>query len=243
MVLKRLLDFTAAFFGLLVLSPVLLPTMFLIYIQDFRSPIYSAPRMRDTERTFKMYKLRSMVANADKIGGTSTADSDKRITWVGKMIRKWKLDELSQLWNVLIGDMSLVGPRPQARRDASLYTEEENRLLTVKPGITDFSSIIFSDLGDILAGSKDPDLEYNQIVRPWKSRLGLFYIDNRSMFVDISLILITFISILSKESALRIVQKLLESIGADARLVEIARRKVELHPYPPPGSDVVETRY
>ena len=120
-----------------------------------------------------MVKLRSMIINADKNKVDSTASDDMRITRVGMMIRAYKLDELTQLINVLKGDMSLVGPRPNVQRDVDLYSETEKRLLSVKPGITDFSSIIFSDEGDILSGLDDPDIAYNQLIRPWKSRLGI----------------------------------------------------------------------
>ena len=217
--------------------------MILIWLQDFHSPLYLAPRMRRKGKKFKMVKLRSMVVNADIIGGTSTAGSDKRITWVGKIIRKFKLDEFSQLWNVLIGDMSLVGPRPQTEHDASFYTNEENKLFDVRPGITDFSSIVFSDEGAILEGSENPDLDYNQLIRPWKSRLGLFYVKNHSLIVDCKLIFFTLITIVARSKALVGVQSLLIGLGADRELVRVAGRKEKLVPFPPPGSRDVETRY
>ena len=103
------------------------------------------------------------------------------------IIRKYKLDELSQLWNVLIGDMSLVGPRPNVKRETDLYTSEEKFLLKVKPGITDFSSIVFSDEGDILKDHSDPDIAYNQLIRPGKSMLGIFYIIHRNFLIDINI--------------------------------------------------------
>ena len=110
-----------------------------------------------------MVKFRTMIPNAWKSGVNSTASGDARITRIGKFLRKGKLDELPQLWNVLIGDMSLVGPRPQVRADVTLYTSEEMRMLEARPGITDLASIVFADEGEILAGSSDPDLRYNQI--------------------------------------------------------------------------------
>lgn len=241
--MKRLFDFSVALFGLLLMSPLLLLFMLLIWLQDFHSPFYIAPRMRRKGLKFSMVKLRSMVVNADKIGGTSTAGTDKRITWVGRTIRRYKLDEFSQLWNVLIGDMSLVGPRPQAEHDASLYSDEENRLFEARPGITDFSSIVFSDEGEVLAGSENADLKYNQVIRPWKSRLGLFYVDNRTFFVDLKLIFLTVIAIVSRPSALAGVQKILLKLGAEDQLVEVAGRKKELEPFPPPGMEEIETRY
>jgi len=190
-----------------------------------------------------MVKLRSMIVNADKQGGVSTSSGDRRITWVGRMIRKFKLDELTQLWNVLRGEMSLVGPRPQVERDVGFYTEAEYHLFDVKPGITDFSSIVFADEGEILRGSENPDLRYNQVIRPWKSRLGLFYAQNRSFWVDLQLILLTLQTIVSRDRSLAAVQSLLRRLGADDELVRVAGRQDPLVPFPPPGSTEVETRF
>ena len=190
-----------------------------------------------------MVKLRSMISGADKSGVDSTSAEDKRITWVGHLIRRYKLDEFSQLWNVLWGQMSLVGPRPNVMKDVELYTDEERHLLDVRPGITDFSSIVFSDEGDILAGSDNPDLRYNQVIRPWKSRLGLLYIRNQDFLLDLRIILLTLIAIISKPLALNRLQKILRKLGADKRILGVAQREEPLQPYPPPGADrVVETR-
>ena len=234
--LKRAFDFTAALFGLILTSPILLPVIVAIWLQDFHSPFYVAPRVGKGGKLFKMLKLRSMVVNADKIGVDSTSARDPRITRVGNLVRKYKLDELSQLWNVLIGDMSLVGPRPQVQRDVAIYTEEERRLLSVKPGITDMSSIVFADEGEILKDSQDPDLEYNQLIRPWKSRLGLFYIDHQSFFLDIRLIFLTAVAILSRERALTGIQKILDRLGAEEMVKRVAIRQEPLKPFPPPGA-------
>ena len=174
--IKRLFDIFVSLFGLLLLLPILIVFMYLIYRHDKASPFYMAPRMGKRNITFKIIKLRSMVSDADKSGVNSTSNDDIRITPIGQKIRRYKLDELTQLWNVLIGDMSLVGPRPQVKVDTDLYTSIERKLLSVQPGITDFSSIVFSDEGDILEGKINPDLTYNQLIRPWKSRLGLIYI-------------------------------------------------------------------
>lgn len=239
---KRLFDIVIAAAGLLLLWPFLLLFMLLIWLQDFRSPFYVAPRARTRNTTFRMIKLRSMVMNADKIGGASTSTSDRRITWVGKLIRKTKFDEVPQLWNVLLGDMSLVGPRPQVMRDVALYTEEENHLFAARPGITDFSSIVFADEGEILKGSDNPDLRYNQVIRPWKSRLGLFYTRHQRVWIDIQLIFLTIGSAISRSRALRGVQSLLRRLGAPADLIRIASRTEPLAPYPPPGAETVETR-
>ncbi|MEO1944667.1 MAG: sugar transferase, partial [Candidatus Thioglobus sp.] len=183
--IKRIFDILMSFFGLLVTSPILLLAMFLVWKEDKKPPFYIAPRSGRNDTIFKMVKLRSMVVDADKSGVDSTSGNDMRITPIGHKIRKYKLDELIQLWNVLIGDMSLVGPRPNVKTETNLYTDVERGLLSVRPGITDFSSIVFSDEGDILEGRDDPDLSYNQLIRPWKSRLGLIYIENQSIFLDI----------------------------------------------------------
>lgn len=227
--------------GLALASPVLLPVMFLVWVQDWHSPFYVAPRVGRGERVFRMVKLRSMVKNADRSGVDSTAANDMRITPVGHFIRRYKLDELTQLWNVLIGDMSLVGPRPNVKRETDLYTREEKRLLTVKPGITDLASIVFSDEGDILRGQSDPDIAYNQLVRPGKGHLGLFYIDKRSLSFDLRLCMLTVVAIVSRERALLGLQRILRSLHASEELLRIAARREPLLPSPPPGADRIVT--
>ncbi len=188
-------------------------------------------------KPFKMYKLRSMYKGADNSGVLSTSSNDNRITPIGKIIRKIKLDEISQLINVFIGNMSLVGPRPQVISHINNeYTNVEKELLIVKPGITDFSSIVFSDEAEILKNSLNPDLDYNQLIRPWKSRLGILYIRHQSILLDIKLILLTIISIISKEKALNGINKILLKFSVDKKLIEVAKRKNQLTPYPPPGS-------
>ena len=194
--MKRFIDIVISSTGLLAGSPFLLLFMYLVYRQDKKSPFYIAPRIGKDGKLFKMIKLRSMSVNADKTGVDSTSADDARITPIGEMIRKYKLDEFTQLFNVLIGDMSLVGPRPNVKKGGTdLYTIVENRILTIRPGITDFSSIIFSDEGNILLGKEDPDLSYNQLIRPWKSRLALVYIDHQSMVLDLKIIFYTIVLI------------------------------------------------
>jgi lipopolysaccharide/colanic/teichoic acid biosynthesis glycosyltransferase len=237
--IKRAFDFTAALLGLIVTSPLLLGVMVAIWLYDLRSPFYIAPRMARGGGTFRMVKFRSMTVGADRTGVSSTSAADRRITPVGRFVRAWKLDELMQLWNVLKGDMSLVGPRPQVPSDASLYTPEERRLLAVRPGITDPASIVFSDEGEILRDSDDPDLLYNQIIRPWKSRLALLYIEHMNVWIDLRLIVLTVVAILSKPSALAGVQCLLENWKADELVRKVATRRETLRPYPPPGASEV----
>jgi lipopolysaccharide/colanic/teichoic acid biosynthesis glycosyltransferase len=234
---KRLIDFFASAMGLVVVSPIMLPVMLLVWLQDRHSPFYIADRVGYRGKNFRMVKLRSMVINADKSGVDSTAANDRRITAVGHFIRRFKLDELSQLWNVLTGDMSLVGPRPNVASEVDRYTEEERGLLEAKPGITDISSIIFSDEGDILRDSADPDLEYNRLIRPWKSRTGLFYVEKQNLALDLALIALTVIAIVSKQRALSILTVLMRRLDAPDELIAVAARKNELTPHAPPGAD------
>lgn len=239
--MKRLFDFLVGGTLLLIVSPILILFCILIYLQDYQNPFYFAPRVGRGEKMFTMIKLRSMIVNADKTGVDSTANNDNRITRVGAMVRKFKLDELTQLINVVKGDMSLVGPRPNVKRETDLYTFEEKRLLTVRPGITDLSSIVFSDEGDILEGTVDPDLDYNQLIRPFKGYLGLFHIDHQSLFLDLRVMLLTGQAILNKRSALSGVVSILQQLNAPEKLITVAKRETPLVPSPPPGATMVVT--
>jgi lipopolysaccharide/colanic/teichoic acid biosynthesis glycosyltransferase len=241
--LKRIMDTFLSFVGLMTLSPILIPVMFMVWKQDRHSPFYVAERVGKDFKPFKMVKLRSMIKNADSTGVDSTSANDMRITPIGQVIRKYKLDELTQLWNVLIGDMSLVGPRPNVKRETDLYTTEEKKLLSIKPGITDFASIVFSDEGEILSNERDPDLAYNQLIRPGKSKLGLFYLEVATLRTDITLLFLTVIAVVSRHKALTLTTKYLTFIHAPETVKKIALRDSPLFPTPPPGSDsIVESR-
>jgi len=182
-----------------------------------------------------------MIVNAEKSGVDSTSANDSRITSLGRYIRKYKIDELPNFFNIFLGQMSFVGPRPNVKRETDLYTIEEKLLLSVKPGITDLASIVFSDEGNILENSNDPDLDYNQLIRPWKSRLGIFYIRHQSILLDIKLILLTVTSIISRQKALNGINRILSKLSADEKLIEIVKREAKLIPFPPPGSDSIVT--
>lgn len=235
--MKRCFDIILSALGLVLISPVLAPCLLLVWLQDFASPFYIANRVGRNRVPFRMVKLRSMVVNADKSGVDSTGADDRRITRVGAFIRKYKLDELMQLWNVLRGEMSLVGPRPNTLSSGvELYTAEELHLLDVRPGITDFASIVFSDEGEILAGVEDPDLRYNQVIRPWKSRLGLLYVSRRTFWIDLQLIVLTALAIVRKPAALRGVHAIVGRLTADEPLLQAIKRESPLLPYPPPGA-------
>jgi len=237
--MKRLLDLAASGIGLLILSPIIGILCLLVWGQDFRSPFYIAPRAGRGGRPFRMVKLRSMVMGADRIGGSSTAANDRRITWVGRFIRRFKFDELMQLWNVLRGDMSLVGPRPQVLPAVAAYTEAERGMLDVRPGITDLASIVFSDEGDILKQAADPDLRYEQIIRPWKSRLALVYVRVPGVWLDLRIIVLTIVAIVSRPTALRGIQRLLARLDVDSEVMRVARRAEPLPEAPPPGATEV----
>lgn len=238
---KRIFDIIASATGLLVFSPVILVFMYLVWRQDKHSPFYMGERVGLNEVPFKMVKLRSMVKNADKTGVDSTGANDMRITKVGMLIRKYKLDEITQLWNVLVGDMSLVGPRPNVKRETDLYTPFEKKLLSVRPGITDIASIVFSDEGEILKDKPDPDIAYNQLIRPYKSRLGVLYVENANLLLDIKLVALTALAIVDRAKALETVQHILGELNCPEDLKRVALRQDPLQPAPPPGSDTIVT--
>lgn len=240
--MKRALDIVISVIGLIGVFPIMTPVSILVWLQDFESPFYIAQRVGKGGILFKMFKIRSMVVNADKSAVVSTGANDKRITSIGRFIRKYKLDELSQLWNVLKGEMSLVGPRPNVKREVDAYTKEELALISIEPGITDISSIVFSDEAEILKDSVDPDLDYNRLIRPWKSRLGILYVENRNILLDIKLIFLTAVAIFSRKHALSGVHTILVKLKADPELINVSKRENPLYPFPPPGSnEIVQT--
>lgn len=192
---KRIFDLIFSFLGIIFLSPVILIFSLLIKIHDWGPVYYRAPRVGKNGKIIKMFKFRSMVVNADKIGASSTTKSDSRITPIGKIIRKYKVDEIPQLYNVFLGQMSIVGPRPEVKYFTDKFTDEEKAILSVKPGITDFASVWNSDEGKILEGAEDPDKAYEEMIWPEKKRLQLKYINERTFFIDIKIIFMTFAAI------------------------------------------------
>lgn len=234
--MKRFIDILLSLIGLIIVSPLLLLVMFLVWWNDKHSPLYISTRIGQNNIPFQMIKMRSMVINADMHGISSTANEDQRITPIGHFIRRYKIDEFMQLYNVLVGNMSLVGPRPQVRLGVEQYTSEEKKLLNLKPGITDFASIVFSDEGTILAGSSDPDKVYDQLIRPGKSRLGLFYLKHKSIYIDLCLIFLTLVALFSRKTALLGVKTLLKVLKADNDLIILSSRQGKLIPMLPPGA-------
>jgi lipopolysaccharide/colanic/teichoic acid biosynthesis glycosyltransferase len=185
---KRTFDAVAAAAGLIVLSPISAGIAVAIKLGSKGPLLYRGTRVGMNGEHFHMLKFRTMVVDADKIGGSSTPEDDPRVTPIGKTLRRYKLDELPQLINVLKGDMSFVGPRPQVQWAVDLYTPEERRILEVRPGITDEASLRFSNEAEILKGSKDPDRDYIEKIHPEKMRLSLEYVRNRSFSGDLSII-------------------------------------------------------
>jgi lipopolysaccharide/colanic/teichoic acid biosynthesis glycosyltransferase len=241
--MKRTFDLLTALLALTLLAPLLAAIAIAIWLEDRQSPFFFARRVARGGGDFRMVKFRTMIPDAWKSGVNSTASGDTRITRTGKWLRQRKFDELPQLWNVLLGDMALVGPRPQVRADVSLYTVEELRMLEARPGITDLASIVFFDEGEILEGSADPDLLYNQMIRPWKSRLILLYLEHQSFLSDLRILWLTALALASRARALRMLTLLLESFGATEKLRTIASRKSPLEPWPPPGSNELVKQY
>lgn len=188
---KRLFDIVAAAIGLLLLSSFMSWIAWRIWREDGGPAFYRGVRVGLHGKPFRIFKFRTMVVDAERLGASSTSDDDQRITSVGKFLRKHKLDEMPQLINVLVGDMSLVGPRPEVKKFTDLYTEEERVILSVRPGITDWASIWNRDEGAVLAGSKDPDRDYLEKIRPEKIHLQLKYVREQSFWTDVKIILLT----------------------------------------------------
>ena len=188
---KRFFDFTISLIVLTVFSPLFLILGILIK-KDSEGPVfYRQERIGKNGKPFRIFKFRTMVNNADKSGVTSTKEDDVRITKMGKFIRKYNLDELAQFINVLRGEMSIVGPRPEIPYYVNMFTEEEKVILSVRPGITDWACIWNPDEGKLLAGSDDPDRDYLEKIRPEKIRLQLKYVKDHSFWIDFKIMLLT----------------------------------------------------
>lgn len=194
---KRGFDIAFALVAIAVLSPILLLVAALVKLTSPGPVIYRGVRTGRYGKPFRIWKFRSMVADGERRGGTTTGQNDPRITSVGHIIRKYKIDELPQLFNVLMGDMSLVGPRPEVAEYTKLYDENEQRILSVRPGITDLASLEFSDLQKWV-GSADPDTTFRTVVLPRKNRLRLKYVDEHSLWGDCIILVRTALVVLSK---------------------------------------------
>ena len=192
---KRVFDLAAATVGLLVLAPVFLVLALLVKLTSAGPVFYRQDRVGRSGKTFRIVKFRSMFQDADKRGPAITSAGDRRITPVGLLLRRFKLDELPQLWNVLKGEMSLVGPRPEVPRYVESYSPAQRKVLTVRPGITDPASIFYRQEETMLAAHPDPDRHYRQVVLPDKLSMNLEYLDRISFSYDLFLVLRTASSI------------------------------------------------
>ncbi len=192
--MKRAFDIVAAGLGLLLLAPLLLLFSAAIRLDSPGPVFYRGVRIGRGGRPFRICKFRSMVENAESLGASSTGSSDARVTRVGRFLRRYKLDELPQLFNVLKGDMSIVGPRPQVEWAVRRFSEEERKVLELRPGLTDWATIRFHNEEEIIGSSGIPDADeaYMKLIHPEKMRLQLKYLEERSFLTDLRIILETF---------------------------------------------------
>ena len=188
----RFFDIIFSIIGLVILSPIFIVLYLLIRIESKGGGFYSQERIGKNGKPFKLYKFRSMRIGSDKKGLITIGEKDNRITKTGFILRKYKLDELPQLWNVFIGDMSLVGPRPEVKIYTDLYTEEQKQVLQVRPGITDWASIKYVDENKILGEAKDPDEAYVNLIMPNKIKLNMVYIQHQTLGEYFKIIFTTF---------------------------------------------------
>lgn len=177
----RIFDVILSFIGLVILSPLLLFVYLLIRLESKGGGFYAQERIGKGNKPFRLYKFRSMRIGSDKKGLITVGEKDSRITKMGYFVRRYKIDELPQLWNVLKGDMSLVGPRPEVKKYTDLYDEEQKKVLSVKPGITDWASIKYVDENRILGEAENPDETYVHVIMPNKIALNMIYINNHNL--------------------------------------------------------------
>lgn len=193
--IKRIFDFTLSLVGIIILLPLFAIISLLIIFDSPGGIFYLQTRVGKNNKDFKLFKFRTMKTDSDKKGLLTVGNTDSRITRTGLWLRKYKLDELPQLVNVLLGNMSLVGPRPEVRKYVELYTVEQKKVLSLKPGITDNASIEYADENELLSKQSDPEKFYISEVMPAKLKINLEYISNQNLAEDIRIILRTFLKI------------------------------------------------
>jgi lipopolysaccharide/colanic/teichoic acid biosynthesis glycosyltransferase len=197
--IKRSFDVMVATIALVIVAPLLALAAVMVKLSS-RGPVYyRGTRVGLNGKLFPMLKFRTMVVDAESLGGSATAADDPRITRFGKFLRRYKLDELPQFFNVLLGDMSLVGPRPEVQKYVNLYSPEEKAILTVRPGITDWASIWNSNEAAVLEGSRDPERTYEELIRPTKLALQLLYVRDHSFFVDLRILFHTALKLIDED--------------------------------------------
>jgi len=194
--IKKLFDIIFSFLGLILIAPILVIIALLIKLASPGSVFYRGVRIGTYGKPFRIFKFRSMVENAEGLGGPSTAGDDPRLTKIGKFLKKYQLDELPQLINVLKGEMSLVGPRPEVKMYVDMMSEEERKtILSIKPGMTDLASLWNFHESEVLKGSSDPEKTYQEKIRPTKIKLQMEYVKNRSFLLDLKIIIKTILKI------------------------------------------------
>jgi lipopolysaccharide/colanic/teichoic acid biosynthesis glycosyltransferase len=206
---KRLFDVLLSFGGLLLVSPFLLLIAILIKLASPGPILYRGVRVGQYGKPFFILKFRSMIVDAERLGGSATAGDDPRLTSVGKFLRRYKLDELPQLFNVLKGEMSFVGPRPEVQKYVDRYSEADKTILQLRPGITDWASIWNSNEAAVLEGSSDPEKSYEELILPTKIALQRKYLQDHSWSTDVKILFHTFAKLLQEDW----VPKELESYG------------------------------
>ena len=192
-IIKRIFDFVVSLLGVIILSPIFIIVSIAIKMDSKGDILFLQKRVGRYGKEFNIYKFRTMVTDAEKLGKQITVGNDSRITKVGAFLRKFKIDELPQLFNVLKGDMSLVGPRPEVPKYVNLYNEEQKKVLNVRPGITDMASLRYKDENEILGKVDNPEEYYINVIMKDKLSLNLEYIEKSNVFFDIYLIVKTII--------------------------------------------------
>ena len=193
--MKRIFDIIFSATALLITFPLILICIVIIKLEDPSSPVfYKQKRGGKNKQFFNIYKFRTMSTNAE-ITGSLTIGNDLRITKSGKWLRKFKIDELPQFFNVLIGDMSVVGPRPEVEKYINLYNQKQLKVLKIKPGITDYASIIYFEENKLLGKSNDPEKTYIEKIMPHKLDLNLQYINDNSLLIDLKIIIKTLLKV------------------------------------------------
>lgn len=193
---KRLFDLFAALIGLLILSPLFILLCIIIPVNSKGAPLFRQKRVGRGNRDFFLYKFRTMYTDSDKKGLLTVGGKDRRITTIGYYLRKYKIDEIPQLINIIKGDMSIVGPRPEVRKYVDMYNPRQMQVLNVRPGLTDLASIKYVNENEILGASDDPEKTYIEKIMPEKLELNLQYINNQSFIYDIKLICNTIAAII-----------------------------------------------
>lgn len=194
--MKRLFDILFSFIVLLILCPLFVAIILIVITDSKGGAFFGQVRVGLNETQFKLWKFRTMRPNSEARGQITVGARDNRITRVGYYLRKYKLDELPQFWNVLIGDMSVVGPRPEVPKYVEMYSKEQKRVLSLRPGITDFASLEFFTENELLADASNPEKVYTEEIMPKKLELNLRYIDNRTLVTDFLIIYKTIVRVL-----------------------------------------------